>query len=464
MSKSEKIIICLFSNYLYTRCKNIFNKFFMTFSQENNKTPNSLSSPLIFWTIFWLWIWYIIGWFFPLQTSFTEVPSLQVASGEISVPTSLRESILTPKTEKIFSLIEKNYYGFKNISPEKREDAFIHSLVASMGDKHSEYFNIDETKEFTSELNGDFEGIGAVIGEVTEGVKIEKVIVWSPAEKSGLKVGDTILSVNAVSLAWKKATEAVKEIRGLKWTVAHLEYISDGQKKTIDVMRDVVNIPSVEAKILEGTSIGYIQINTFWEHTPDEFIKALEYLTWSGATGLILDFRFNGWGYLDSAVKMLSNILPNHTAVVTTKENNPANNETYFTEWDAIVDTNLPIVLLVNEYSASASEIFAWALKDYDRAVLIGTKTYWKWSVQQPFDIGDGSMVKITVANWFTPKGKNINEEGIIPDMVVDFTPEDYKKTFDRQLEVAKKAIMSQLSQPTSINLWKEEIKKITIQ
>lgn len=345
------------------------------------------------------------------------------------------------KVKKVYSLLEKNFYWFEKKTNEELEDGMIHSLVWSLGDKHSEYFTYDENEEFQSGLSGNFHGIGAVIDASEMWAKISRVIKDSPAQKAGLLAGDIVVTVDGKKIEWMSATDAVKLIRGEKWTKVLLGYYRDWVKNEIEVTRDVVNIPSVDGKILENSSIGYIQVNTFGEQTPREFHKFLTELTGSGAKGIIVDLRFNGGGYLDSAQSILSEFLPKNTAIVTTKENDPRKNETLYTRVLSTPNTTIPLVILVNELSASASEITAGALQDYERAIIVGTKTYGKWSVQQMFDLGDGSMVKFTIARWYTPKDKNIDLEWIDPDIKTDFTSEDYKNAFDRQLDVSKKVM-----------------------
>lgn len=158
---------------------------------------------------------------------------------------------------------------------------------------------------------------------------------------------------------------------------------------------------------------------------------------------MILDFRFNGGGYLDAAQSMLSGFFPKNTAIVSIKENDPRKNEILYTVENRNNLQQIPIVVLVNEFSASASEIFAGAVQDHNRGLLVGKKTFGKGSVQEMFPLGDGTMVKITVAKWYTPKDQNIDEQGITPDITVDFLPEDYKNTFDRQLDIAKKSLQA---------------------
>ncbi len=166
----------------------------------------------------------------------------------------------------------------------------------------------------------------------------------------------------------------------------------------------------------------------------------------SGAQGMILDFRNNGGGYLDTAVDLASIVLPERTPVVIIKQNDITKNETLFTKIGTKSNTTIPLIILINDYSASASEIFAGAMQDHGRALLVGEKSYGKWSVQEPFDLGDGSIIKITTARWYTPKDASIDEKGITPDISVILTNKDYENIFDRQLKAAELIIRDQIS------------------
>lgn len=349
------------------------------------------------------------------------------------------------KIKKVYSLLEKNFYWFNQKTYEEIENGMVSSLVSSLGDKHSEYFTPEENEEFQTSLSGNFYGIGAVVDEHELWAKIARVIEDSPAEKSGLLAGDIVISVDEKSIEWMSASDAVKLIRWEKWTAVKLGIYRDGIKKSLQIIRDEVNIPSVDGEMLENSEIGYIQVNSFGEKTPIEFHGFITDLTASGAKWLIVDLRFNGGGYIDSAQTMLSEFLPKNTAIVTTKENDPRKNDTLYTNFLTIPNTKIPLVILVNELSASASEIVAGALQDYERAIIVGTKTYGKWSVQQMFDLGDGSMAKFTIARWYTPKDKNIDLEGIHPDITIELTEEDFNKKQDGQLLGAEKVMKSLL-------------------
>jgi len=216
-----------------------------------------------------------------------------------------------------------------------------------------------------------------------------------------------------------------------------LEIVRVWEKEIIikEVTRRKINIPSVDSKILDN-NIGYIMLSIFWEKTWDEFKKSLDELNSKNIKWLIIDLRDNWWWYLETAVSILSNFMDKDKLLVVTKEKNPLNNKSYFSYGNEY--KKIPIILLINWNSASASEITAWALKDYNIAILVWENSYGKWSVQQPFNLSDWSEMKITVAKWYTPLDHWIDGVGIKPDFEVKFQKEDYDKKYDRQLEESK--------------------------
>lgn len=376
---------------------------------------------------------------------------------KIDTSISSLDIFATPKIQKTMDIIRRYSYGFDKKTKVDIENAVMKSIVSGLGDKHSTYFTQKETSEFEEALRGDFEWIGAVINENIRGIKIMKIIVWSPAEKSGLKVGDIMTRVGDINIIGKSTEEAVKVIRGPKWTKAEITY--KRWEENIDlhtsVIRDKVNVPSVGEKMLDN-GIGYIEVSTFGEHTSDEFIRSWNTLTQSGARGIILDFRNNGGWYLDTAVDLASIVLPESVPVVIIKQNNTSKNETLMTKVGIKNNINIPIIILINDFSASASEIFAGAMQDHKRWLLIGEKSYGKWSVQEPFDLWDGSIIKITTARWYTPNDISIDEKGITPDIGVMLTNKDYDSLFDRQLRAAEVIMIDQIKNKKSVDELKE--------
>lgn len=420
----------------------------MTFSQNEQKPQLKFFLFFFLWLIFGAYMTFLIlkSDFFTKESSLESEKNHSWTTFSQNVKNVKNSVFESKKVQEAYSILNENFYGFEKKTLLELENGMIKSMLSSLGDKHSEYFTFEEAEEFESGLAGEFEWIGAVIGESEFGVIIERVIKDSPAEKSGLKTLDVVTMADGISLKWMKPSEAVKKIRGKKWTTVHLTYLRDDVEYNIDVTRDAVNIPSVDAKKIENSEIGYIQINTFGERTPGEFQKAIRELRDQWAKGLILDFRFNGGGYLVSAQEMLGEFLPRNSKIVTTKENNPANNISLFTSLLSLPDENIPLIVLVNEYSASASEIVAGALQDYGRAIVIGNKTYGKWSVQEMLEMRDGSMIKVTVAHWYTPKDKNIDLEGITPDILVRLMADDYRNEFDRQKVFSEKVMTEMIA------------------
>lgn len=366
----------------------------------------------------------------------------------------------TPKIQKTMDIIRKYSYGFNKKTNVGIENAMMKSIVDGLWDKHSTYFTQQETSEFEEALRGDFEWIGAVINENPRGIKIMKIIKDSPAEKSGLKAGDIMTRVGDVSIIGKSTEDAVKVIRGPKWTKAEITYKrwEDNTDLYMSVTRDRVSVPSVAEKMLEN-SIGYIEIATFGERTSEEFVASWNSLTQSGVQGIILDFRNNGGGYLDTAVDLVSIVLPADTPVVIIKQNDASKNEKLLTKPRTKNNTTIPLIVLINDYSASASEIFAGAIQDYWRALILWEKSYGKGSVQEPFDLGDGSIIKITTARWYTPNDTSIDEKWITPDISVILTNKDYESIFDRQLRAAEIIIRSQILMTGSLQELKEKYK-----
>jgi carboxyl-terminal processing protease len=427
----------------------------MNFSQKNVYKMIFIA---ILYTIIGVWIGYFftdsIGAFYHRGNT-TEIYSTSSITNE--------DIFASRKIQKTMDLIRKNAYGFDKKTRENIEDAILKSIIAWLWDKHSTYFTKKETTQFEETLRGDFEWIWAVINEHPKGIKIMKIIIWSPAEKAWLKAGDIMIRVGDTSIIGKTTEEAVQVIRWKKWTQANITYKrgEDNTELHVSVTRDRVNVPSVSEKMLEN-NIGYIEIATFGEHTTSEFIHSWNTLSSSWAKGMILDFRNNGGGYLDTAVDLASIILPERTPVVIIKQNDPKKNEILMTRRWSKSNTSIPVIILINDYSASASEIFAGAMKDHDRAILLGERSYGKWSVQEPFDLGDGSIVKITTARWYTPKDTSIDEKWITPDVTVILSNKDYENIYDRQLKSAQSIIQDQIDNWLSVVATREKYKTNT--
>ena len=424
--------MCFFLFFLHWVGIILFERFSMPFTQK------------IIWLIFLFFSGYFSWVYFESLSDNSEWRNYNPLSSIISSQGINSHSSVfdSKKAQEAKQLIESQYYHFSEKRKEDIENQFITALVGSVGDKHSSYFPPKIASEFKDSLRGDFEWIGAVIDENPKGIKVQKIFKNSPAEKGWLKNGDILTMVDTTRLVGMKTDIAVDKIRwpkGSKITVKYLRGENNTENIT-EITRDRVLIPSVQEKMLTG-SVGYIEIAFFGEHTEDEFTTSLKNIMASWATGIILDFRNNPGGFLESAVNILSQILPPESKAVITRENDPKKDETMYTKWFLQPNTKTPIIMLVNGLSASASEIVAGALQDYGRAILIGEKTYGKWSVQTPFSMSDGSMLKLTIGRWYTPKDRWIDGEGITPDIIISLKDEDYTKQHDRQLAWAEKVM-----------------------
>ncbi len=362
------------------------------------------------------------------------------------------------KYSEVYELINNVYIDIDEVSEKDLIDWSINWLVDWIWDRHSDYFTPEEYVQFNESLSWDFEWIWAVIEINPLWVRIQRLIKGSPAIKNDLRSWDILISANWVDLAWLSLIEAVNNIKWPAWTTVELEVLREWQNNIItkQIVRDQIKIPSVDYEELEN-NIWYIALNMFWQQTFNEFQEAL--LDLKNTDWLIIDLRDNWGWYLLSAVEILSKFIPNWKELVITKYKEPLKNYSYKSNnfWYLYEGK---IVVLINENSASASEIVAWALSDYDKAIIVWKKSFWKWSVQEPFELDDWSMVKLTIAKWFTPKWTSIDEQWIEPDIEVSFIEEDFENQYDRQKEEAKSVLLDYISKD-NLNLVIEDYEDI---
>lgn len=341
------------------------------------------------------------------------------------------------------------------VSEQEKVWGAISGLAASLNDPYTAFFPPEESKIFESEIAGNFEGVGMEIG-IKEGVlTVISPLKGTPAERAGIQPGDKILEINEEVSTNMRVDEAVKRIRGKKGTAVKLTLLRDGRDEPFDlsVVRDVIDIPTIDTEIKPGRTasarggsessglredgVFVIRLYNFSANSPRLFRDALRQFIDSGSNRLLLDLRGNPGGYLEAAVDMASWFLPSGETIVTEDAALRAEPKVHRSRGYDVFNKDLKMVILVNQGSASASEILAGALREHGVAKLVGTRTFGKGSVQEVVKITPDTSLKVTVARWLTPNGLSISESGISPDVEVKMNEQDIEKKRDPQMEKA---------------------------
>ena len=354
------------------------------------------------------------------------------------------DSLVNDMTMKKLEVIEQaisDYYYQEDVKAADMIDGMYQGVVASLGDPYSTYYTEDDLEELMEQTEGIYYGIGAYVGmDAQTGMAyISGVFEGTPAEEAGLRDGDVIYMVNEEPMQGLELSEIVGKIKGQEGTKVDLTIYREGEADylQIPVERRKIESPTVKYELYDDKT-GYIQITEFDEITVDQFAEAMAALREQGMEGLILDLRANPGGNLSAVVEIARQMLPEGLIVYT--EDRDGNRTEYTCDGKNVFD--MPLVVLINGYSASASEILAGAIKDYGIGELIGTTTFGKGIVQKVMSLSDGTALKLTVSTYFTPKGNNIHGIGVEPDEVYEFDGEEYYENgYDNQLEYAKKVI-----------------------
>ncbi len=358
-------------------------------------------------------------------------------SGQQALSEVLDEKTVS-KLSELTSYINTYYMDDYNVSDV--QESLLAGYVSGLGDKYTVYYTPEEYETLKISTTGTYYGIGAALQQNvdTMQVTVSKIYSGTPSEEAGLKENDVILYVDDIDATSMELTLLVQNIRGEEGTTVHLQVYrpSTGETLEFDVQRRNVSLPSVEGQMLDD-NIGYIAIAEWQKGTADQFRENVEKLAGEGMEAMIIDVRSNPGGLLSSVVDVLDYILPEGTVVYT--EDKYGNRQTYTSDEECL---DYPMAVLINGNSASASEIFAGAIRDYNYGTLIGTTTYGKGIVQSIFDLSGGDALKVTTAKYFTPNGSYIHGVGIDPDIELEYeysgpTDEAYQMQYDNQLQKA---------------------------
>ena len=343
--------------------------------------------------------------------------------------------------DQVYSLLKKDFDG--NLDQAKLIDGAKSGLVSAAADPYTVYFNPQQAKAFNDQLSGSITGIGAELGtDSNNNIVIVSPLSGYPAEKAGLKPKDNIVAIDGQSTAGMSVDEAVSKIRGNPNTQVKLSIARAGTPTfDVTITREKITIPSVDYH--EDGNIGYMKISQFGPDTVDLAQKAAQEFKSKGVKGVVLDLRGDPGGYLSGAVNVSSLWLDSGKTVVVEKRGTTVIDTQYATGNNLL--SGLPTVVLIDGGSASASEITAGALHDNGVAALVGEKSFGKGSVQQVENLSDGSELKVTIARWYTPDGKNIDKQGITPDTVVPMSDADIKAGNDPQKAKAYEILQSKI-------------------
>lgn len=342
-------------------------------------------------------------------------------------------------------------YYFEDIDSEKMKQGMYYGQVSSIGDPYTTYMDKERFESYMEDTEGSFAGIGVYVTmDPKDGLlTVTQVFPGSPSEEADLRPGDKVVAVDGESMVGMDDKEVIKRIKGPENTKVQLSIYREDEDEPLEkeLTRRKIEVPTVETKMLEN-NIGYMKVLGFDAVTDEQFLKELVALEKNSLNGLIIDLRNNGGGYLDVALNMTDLFVPE--GIITYTIDGKGNRKDYKTADN--VYFNKPLVVLVNEYSASASEIFTGAVKDYGVGTIVGNTTFGKGLVQKPYLLRDGSAVKVTVSRYYTPNGNYINKTGIEPDVSVELPKEFRRKASvpeesDTQLEAALDTINQQMNQ-----------------
>lgn len=362
-----------------------------------------------------------------------------LAGGVVSC--SVFKSEENQKMELLNSLIDRYYIG--DVDETDLSEGVYKGYIEGLGDPYSVYYDEEETKQMSESLSGEFGGVGALMSQDRETgvITVLQVYDGSPAQEAGMRDGDTLYKVEGEEVTGEDLSDVVSKVKGEKGTQVTLTVLraDTGDEEELTITRDTIEAQTVSHEMKEN-NVGYIRITEFDTVTYEQYKEALEDLEDQGMERLIVDLRSNPGGNLDTVCDILDLMLPEGLIVYTEDKN--GEREEYTSDEENQFDK--PLVVMMNGYSASASEIFAGAIQDYGLGQIVGTQSYGKGVVQSVFDLQDGTSVKLTIAEYFTPNGRSIDGEGITPDVEVEYQYDGNNPDADNQLEKAMEVVAQQ--------------------
>jgi carboxyl-terminal processing protease len=360
-------------------------------------------------------------------------PSLPATAAEVD-----REELFTPFWEA-WEIVQ-NQYVDRPVDQEALMQGAIRGMLDALGDQHTSYMDPDQFRQANIPLSQEYEGIGAWVDTNAEFLTIVSPMPDSPAEQAGLKPGDKVIGIDGDDMTGIDGNLVIRRVLGPAGSTVNLTIRRDGPAGTepqifdVEIVRGRITVPSIDSEMLEG-DIGYVRLFQFAENSHAELRSELEILLAENPVGLIVDLRNNGGGYLNTAIEITSEFIP--TGVVLVEEFGDGRREVY-EAYPGGLATEIPLVILINEGSASASEILAGAVQDYQRGTLVGATTFGKGSVQTWVPLSDDQgAVRVTIARWLTPNERQIHGIGLAPEVPVELTEEDILAERDPQLEKA---------------------------
>ncbi len=378
-------------------------------------------------------VWILIGFTFGWVSN--GIFKSETAAGEIIISQDGSSTANLSLFWDVWNALEKSYVDTEKLSTQNQIYGAIGGMVNSLDDPYTVFMTPEETTSFHQSLGGELEGIGAEL-TVKEGLlMVISPLKGSPAEKAGLLPGDYIYMVDGKLTSDMTLFEAINAIRGAPNTDVELTVVRKDSPEPIimKITREKINVPSVELEYKDNIAV--LSISQFGDNTYSEFEEAVSQLLLKPADALILDLRLNGGGYLDTSVEMMSEFFKDKVKAVIVKRRDQ-DNEIIYTKGNGKL-TDIKIAILINEGSASASEILAGAFQDYKRAIIIGTKSFGKGSVQELSSLTDGSSLRMTIAKWYTPNDRTIDHTGITPDTIVEMESSKIGTEEDIQLQSA---------------------------